>query len=44
MVALGVAVPQAIPQVAFPRAWPHATFGGVYLLSALRAYAVLART
>ena len=40
MVALGV----AIPQVDFLRAWPHATFGGVYLVYALGAYAVLTRT
>jgi len=40
MVALGV----AIPQVAFLRVWPHATFGAVYLVYALGTYTVLART
>jgi hypothetical protein len=40
VVALGV----AIPQVAFLRVWPHATFGAVYLVYALGAYAVLTRT
>ena len=40
MVALGV----AIPQVGVLRTLPHATFGGVYLVYALGAYAVLTRT